>query len=214
MILGPPSTGKSCVAAHIAASLYSSAGDRPQRTVLLAQSQSVLDNLLGLLVTMGIKAHHLMRLGGSSGDGAECYDFSQRGRLNWCLARRLYLLGLVSALASSLEVVGDVGASCELAGYFFMEHVKALQERCLVEKSPNSPFSAFVQSEAFQQFCAAEKLPSPSAPGACFAVIAGIFSELAEYIPLEKLRSKRQRHDFWLASKVRICPSLFPLPII
>jgi hypothetical protein len=50
--------------------------------------------------------------------------FSREGRVNWALSRRLQLLAQVHRLSSSLNLLGDYGASCETAEYFYHEHIK------------------------------------------------------------------------------------------
>ena len=47
----------------------------------------------------------------------------------WSLARREQLLGQVQRLATSLNVVGDVGYTCETAEYFFLQHVQSRIEK-------------------------------------------------------------------------------------
>lgn len=56
-------------------------------------------------------------------------DFSRYGRVNYVLARRLYLLSQVGQLQQSLGVTGDVAYTCETAAYFYLHHVSLTVQR-------------------------------------------------------------------------------------
>ena len=56
-------------------------------------------------------------------------DFSEIGRIDYCLVRRQQLLMQVQYLATSLNLVGDFGNSCETAYYFQLEHIQPRIEK-------------------------------------------------------------------------------------
>lgn len=83
----------------------------------------------------GIHPRHLLRLGHGEKDLTlrDFYEYSKIGRVNWCLSRRQELLTQVQRLASSLNIVGDVGSSCETATYFEIEHIHTRIKKFNVE---------------------------------------------------------------------------------
>jgi hypothetical protein len=94
-----------------------------------------------------VSARHLLRLGsgeadlqeslahgGALGSGrGEGEAFSKQGRVQWSLARRLQLLGLVRRLGSSLSVFTDIDGSCENASYFQLEHIQSRIEKFRID---------------------------------------------------------------------------------
>jgi len=239
LISGAPGTGKTEVVAQTIAELYHGAGSsestdgttthrRQQRILVLAQSNTTLDALCSRVTQLGVSGAHLVRLGINSsgsrakdnGGGHSSYDLSAQGRMNWCLQRRLYLLGLVSVLAQSLYVPGDVGGTCEVAHCFYSEHVRSRHERSILEASPSgadraSPFVAFAATPQFAAYCSAggsATSASATTVDGIFTAVEGLFSELAQYRPLERLRTQSQRADFWLASRVSRSPPTSSFP--
>lgn len=64
---------------------------------------------------------------------SDLQEYSKIGRVNWSLSRRQDLLNQVQRLASSLNIVGDVGYSCETAEYFAQEHIQTRIKRYNIE---------------------------------------------------------------------------------
>ena len=162
MIVGPPGSGKTDVAVQIIVNLYRNHPN--QKILLVTHSNAALNDLFAKIIMRDVDQRHLLRLGGGEKDLSEHVhsangagvrnnedQFSRLGRVNWSLARRIELLGQVQRLANTLGVPGDVGYSCETAGYFYAEHVlpkiesfrRRLDKAGAEDTSRLFPFSAF-----------------------------------------------------------------------
>jgi intron-binding protein aquarius len=124
LIVGPPGTGKTDTAVQIVTALYHA---RPrERILLVAHSNQALNDLFMKILGRDVPAHHLVRLGqgerelGVLTGGA---DFSKAGRMSAFLERRLAALAELERLGSALGAGGDVGYTCETAGYFAASHI-------------------------------------------------------------------------------------------
>jgi intron-binding protein aquarius len=123
LIVGPPGTGKTDVAVQIISSLYKNFPTA--RVLIVTHSNQALNDLFQKLMERDIEEHHLLRLGSGEADlEAETgKDFSKWGRVNHALVRRIHLLKQVEHIGVCMGVPGDVGYTCETAGYFRLYHV-------------------------------------------------------------------------------------------
>eukprot|EP00978_Attheya_sp_CCMP212_P006157 scaffold13862_cov48-Attheya_sp.AAC.1 len=204
IIVGPPGTGKTDVAVQIIANLYHSF---PTQRTVMARGD--------------IPERYLLRLGSGERDlqTTSQHDFTKMGRVAHTLERRATLLEQVQLLSESLGVSGKAerGAdgspsyTCETAGYFNLHHVlkrihlfekkvKELKNKTESDVSDKFPFRAYfgdIGKEGTARLSIQEAR-------ARFSRIQEVFLELAEYRPLELLRSQRQRSDYLLTKQARV----------
>lgn len=217
VIVGPPGTGKTDVAVQIIANLFHSFPT--QRTVIITHSNAALNDLFTKVMARGdIDERYLIRLGSGERDLDidSSHDFTKTGRVAHSLERRGALLEKVQQLSESLGISGKAerGAdgspsyTCETAKYFHTHYVEKNVEKFHVLLSKESdddsvgslfPFTKYfhLDGEAVQSLTreeAEEKILE----------LNELFSELAEYRPLEMLRSQRQRTDYLLMKQARI----------
>lgn len=117
MVVGPPGTGKTDVAVQIISNIYHNWPN--QRTLIVTHSNQALNQLFEKIIALDVDERHLLRMGHGEEELETEKDFSRYGRVNYVLKERLQLLQKVEKLAVALNVVGDVGYTCENAGYFF-----------------------------------------------------------------------------------------------
>lgn len=218
VIVGPPGTGKTDVAVQIIANLYHSF--TTQRTVLITHSNAALNDLFSKVMARGdIDERYLIRLGSGERDLDidSSHDFTKTGRVAHSLERRAMLLEKVQLLSESLGISGKAerGAdgspsyTCETAKYFNMhyvqKHVKKFQAQ-VSQAAGDEPSvgSLFPFKEYFHLGTDAVDLLTLDEANEKFSELDEIFSELAEYRPLELLRSQRQRTDYLLMKQARI----------
>jgi len=217
MIVGPPGTGKTDVAVQIISNLYHSFPS--QRTVLITHSNAALNDLFEKVMARGdIDERYCLRLGFGERDlqTETRFDFTKTGRVNHILSRRLTLLEEVQRLSESLGISGSAerapdgspSYTCETAAYFYLHHIqKRIQifnnqvqhEHSMAAMEDLYPFGNYFD---FSQ----SELASLTIDDAkkSFEKIQTIFDELAEYRPLELLRSQKQRIDYLLTKQVKI----------
>ena len=217
MIVGPPGTGKTDVAVQIIANLYHSFPS--QRTVLVTHSNSALNDLFEKVMARGdIDERYMLRLGaGESNLQTETeFDFTKTGRVNHIMSRRLTLLEEVQLMSESLGISGagergpdgSPSYTCETAAYFYLHHI---QKRIQIfngqvgEESHDAKVGAFFPFSQYFQLSESEvsELTLKEARKR-FEKLKECFDELAEYRPLELLRSQRQRIDYLLTKQVKI----------
>jgi len=147
MIVGPPGTGKTDVAVQIIVNLYHNYPS--QKILIVTHSNAALNDLFEKIMQRDIAPRHLLRLGsgelelretlssaGAGGQGrGQGEVFSKQGRVNWSLTRRLQLLAQVQRLSTSIQVVGDVGSSCETAAYFHLQYIQSRIEKFYIDVS-------------------------------------------------------------------------------
>mmetsp|Transcript_28473 Transcript_28473/g.62611 ORF Transcript_28473/g.62611 Transcript_28473/m.62611 type:complete len:522 (-) Transcript_28473:829-2394(-) len=166
-----------------------------------------------------VDERYLLRLGSGERDlkTVSKHDFTKQGRVAHILSRRGALLEKVQQLSESLGVSGrsERGAdgspshTCETAEYFNLHHIKKriqMFEREL-QASEASISSNYYQDFPFKTYFGMEGgdgVLSLAGARANFALLDEIFLELAEYRPLELLRSQRQRTDYLLTKQARI----------
>ena len=216
LIVGPPGTGKTDVAVQIISNLYHSFPT--QRTVLVTHSNAALNDLFEKVMARGdIDERYMLRLGAGERDlqtDSE-FDFTKIGRVNHILQRRGILLEKVQQLSESLGISGAAergldgspSYTCETAEYFKRHHIEKRKQifeskmkgksECVIgEEFPFAVFFGMTETEK-------ETLTIEGATRN-LAEIMGVFDELAEYRPLELLRSQRQRTNYLLTKQARI----------
>lgn len=215
-IVGPPGTGKTDVACQIIANLYHSYPT--QKTVIVTHSNAALNDLFDKVMARGdVDERYMLRLGAGERNlnttSSSSHDFTKAGRVAHIMSRRNDLLEKVQQLSESLNLSsaaergadGSPSYTCETAEYFFFHHVKKGidQFEAEMKKDPSAnlkgsfPFLNYfpeLQAEAMTSDDATTKIKE----------IKAIFDELAEFRPIELLRSQRQRTDFLLTKQARI----------
>ncbi|KAJ2223998.1 hypothetical protein IWW45_008200, partial [Coemansia sp. RSA 485] len=214
LVVGPPGTGKTDVAAQAIANLYHA--HPRQTTLLITHSNQALNQLFEKIIALDIEPRHLLRLG----HGEENLDveerYSKAGRVESFLARRDLLLADVQVLAESLNVAGDFGYTCDSARLFFIAHVRtrwtAYRRKHLDSGGTCQdiiaafPFTAFFERKLGRPLF--DKEPEMQQlvheVEGCFLFIESLFDELAALQPFELLRSSNDRSNYLLTSQARI----------
>ena len=206
--------GKTDVAVQIIANIYQSFPT--QRTVLVTHSNAALNDLFEKVMARGdVDERYLLRLGSGERDlktDSE-HDFTKQGRVAHILSRRAALLEKVQLMSEALGVSGrsergpdgSPSYTCETAEYFNLHHVqKRIQ---MFEKGiQSSDTTNLIQAFPFTAYFGIDDETNLSLEDARkrFAELEEVFTELAEYRPLELLRSQRQRTDYLLTKQARI----------
>ncbi|KAL7442324.1 hypothetical protein ACHAXM_008325 [Skeletonema potamos] len=213
-IIGPPGSGKSDVACQIIANLYHSFPT--QRTVIVTHSNAALNDLFDKVMARGdVDERYVLRLGSGerslSTTSSSSHEFTKAGRVAHILSRRNDLLEKVQKLSESLSGAAERGAdgapsyTCETAEYFFLHHVKMKIEQfeAGMKKNPTADVKqCFPFVRYFPELQAAPMTLDEAATK--IKEIKNIFDELAEFRPIELLRSQRQRTDYLLTKQARI----------
>jgi intron-binding protein aquarius len=217
IVVGPPGTGKTDVAVQIIASLYHSFPT--QRTVIITHSNAALNDIFQKVMARGdVEERYLLRLGSGERElqVESTHDFTKVGRVAYSFARRGVLLEKVQVLSESLGLSGraERGAdgspsyTCETAEYFQKHQVQRRRnefERSLKESNITTDHADVSSVFPFAAYFEAYDKPVTLAQAReYFDKLDAIFSELAEYRPLELLRSQRQRSDYLIMKQARI----------
>ena len=129
LIIGPPGTGKTDVAVQIIANIYQNFP--ANRTLLIAHSNSALNDLFEKILERNVPARHLVRLGGGERELDVTGSFSQLGRVDATLARRLELLEEIQRLVTSLrDGFRHSGSEVEVA-FCTCEAAEYLEQTCV-----------------------------------------------------------------------------------
>lgn len=182
----------------------------------MTHSNAALNDLFEKVMARGdVDERYLLRLGSGERDlktDSE-HDFTKQGRVAHILSRRAALLEKVQLLSEALGVSGrsergpdgSPSYTCETAEYFNLHHVqKRIQ---MFEKRIQSPDTTnLIQAFPFKAYFGMDDETNLSLEDARkkYAELEEIFTELAEYRPLELLRSQRQRTDYLLTKQARI----------
>ncbi|ELT95764.1 hypothetical protein CAPTEDRAFT_198998 [Capitella teleta] len=214
LVVGPPGTGKTDVAVQIISNLYHNFPE--QRTLIVTHSNQALNQLFEKIIALDVDERHLLRMGHGEESLETEKDFSRYGRVNYVLAQRLELLDEVSRLKESLGVPGDVEASCETAGHFYLYHVLARWEPFLarMKSRKNKPEVQHV-AELFPFTKYFSNAPQPLFKGqtfeedfeiaeGCYRHIQKIFTQLEEFRAMELLRMGAERTRFLLVKEAKI----------
>ena len=214
MVVGPPGTGKTDVAVQIIANLYHNFPD--QRTVIVTHSNQALNQLFEKIMALDIDERHLLRLGHGEEALETEKDFSRYGRVNYVLAKRMELLGKVDKLQKTLDVQGDVGYTCETAGYFFLYQIQSRWEKYLSQVQSDSsatPIDDIALHFPFTKYFA--DAPKPLFKGqsyaedfeiamGCWRHISDIFQQLEEFRAFELLRTGHDRTNYLGVKEAKI----------
>ena len=219
VVVGPPGTGKTDVTVQLISNLYHNYPN--QRILVVTHSNAALNDIFEKIMKKDIHPRHLIRLGSGEADLRENVTtssvnpfesaYSKQGRVDWCLMRRIQLLAQVQRLSMSLEQLADNGANCETASFFYSSviAVKINKFRELLKSKNYSslqeifPFKAFFQ-DVTDLFSSDEKKDLEKIES-CLNYIENIFTELADYRPLEFLRTGTLRCDYLLMNQVITC---------
>ncbi len=220
-VVGPPGTGKTDLVVQIIANIYHSFP--MQRTVIITHSNAALNDIFEKVMARGdVDERHMIRLGAGERElqTKSTHDFTKGGRVAHSLERRGQLLEQVQLLSESLGLSGKAergpdgspSYTCETADYFHRHHVErrvAQFERQLKElvSSESEPADSNVASifPLRSYFGLEEDSPlSLQEAREKLSSLDQLFQELAEYRPMEVLRSHKQRTDYLLMKQARI----------
>merc|ERR1719210_1602308 len=214
MVVGPPGTGKTDVAVQIISNLYHNFPE--QRTLIVTHSNQALNQLFEKIMALDIDERHLLRLGHGEEALETEKDFSRYGRVNYVLAKRMELLDKVNKLQKTLDVQGDVGYTCETAGYFFLYQIQSRWEKFLSqvqsEKSA-TPIDDIALHFPFTKYFA--DAPQPLFKGqsyaedleiamGCWRHISDVFQQLEEFRAFELLRTGLDRTNYLCVKEAKI----------
>ncbi|OMJ25790.1 Intron-binding protein aquarius [Smittium culicis] len=217
MIIGPPGSGKTDVAVQIISNLYHSFPT--QKILLITHSNQALNQLFDKILGLDIEQRHLLRLGHGEEDVNSNEIFTKAGRVDSFLLRRTELLEKVTKLAESLSVPGDVGYTCETAGYFFISEIMTrwnIFEAKIKQTFDNNqntlnifndlfPFREFFSDVAETLFSIENSFErSYEISQGCFRFIKSIFTELEGMRPFELLKSSYDRSNYLLLHEAKI----------
>jgi intron-binding protein aquarius len=212
IIVGPPGTGKTDVAAQIVNNIYH---DFPeQRTVLIAHSNQALNQLFQKIIKLDIDERHLLRLGHGEEDLETDANYGKYGRVESFLNNRARFLAEVDRLAANFGAPGAHGNSCETAGYFESVYVRPAWSKFWdtadAAESASEIASAFPFNDYFRDapqpifpFQASREQVIDIAIG-CQRHIYKIFSELEDIRPFEILRTVRDKTNYLMIKEARI----------
>ncbi|KAL7747050.1 hypothetical protein RI367_007546 [Sorochytrium milnesiophthora] len=219
LVVGPPGTGKSDVAAQIVSNLYHSFPK--QRVLLLAHSNQALNELFDKIARLDVNPLHLLRLGqGEQASGAGGASFSKHGRVQSFKERRQQHLARVALLAQSMSVIGEHARDCETASRFYAYHVCSRwqefdqqvqqlgnandQDRLAEYVRSSFPFLAFFGGEQtlFSMEAGTEQLVE--AANAAWRSLQQLFEDIEQLRIFETLRSDTAKSDYLLTHEARI----------
>jgi intron-binding protein aquarius len=220
-IVGPPGTGKTDVAVQIIANLYHSFPT--QRTVIVTHSNAALNDIFDKVMARGdVDERYMLRLGSGERNltttSSSSHDFTKTGRVAHILSRRSGLLEKVQLLSESLGLSGrsERGAdgapsySCETSEYFYKHLVLKrvdLFEATVLSMGDDSKSANCIDIFPFRAYFPTLNHGSTLSldeARAKFSEIKAIFDELAEYRPIELLRSQVKRTDYLLTKQARV----------
>jgi intron-binding protein aquarius len=212
--------GKTDVAVQIIACLYHSFPT--QRTIIITHSNAALNDIFQKVVARGdIDERYMIRLGSGERElkSTSTHDFTKQGRVAYSLSRRGVLLEMVQQLSESLGISGRAergmdGApayTCETADIFYSHHIQKQLNKFEKEMMKLYPGKVLdddadaTKSFPFSNYFKLEDVSLSYAEAKAYIhQIDEIFHELAEYRPLEILRSQRQRSDYLIMKQARV----------
>ena len=212
MVVGPPGTGKTDVAAQVLRLLYRNYPG--ERVLLLTHSNQALNDLFLKISNRGFPSRYLVRLGSGESELETEEAFSRLGRVNAMLERRLELLARVDGLAKTLKVVGDHGSNCETCANFWVLHVAPRWERFSSEARGEKDAAKVCEQFPFADFFASQgspKLPVEEGAEAClveagsrFSRLKELFEEIEECRPFELLHSQQERLNYMTTKQAKV----------
>ena len=214
VIVGPPGTGKTDVAAQLIHLLISNFPK--ERILLIAHSNQALNQLFQKIMALDIDPRHLLRLGHGE-EGLETEEsYSKLGRVESFLEKRQTYLAEVDRLARSIGAQGAHGSTCETADYFRQVYVESLWAQFWATTESTSTNTDLIRASFpfytyFANAPVPELLPSDATKDelieiarGCQRHIAKIFTELATVRPFEILRHSRDQQNHLLVKEARV----------
>ena len=207
LVVGPPGTGKTDVAVQILSLLHRNFPR--ERVLIVTHSNAALNDIFQkLFVKDTIAQRYLLRLGAGERSLGVSEDFSNTGRVDATLQRRLELLGEVERLALAMGMseddAKDAAYTCESAARFHLLHVSRSFEQYAKEAEgqktlPSSfPFASFLSG-------AAELPKDLEEARACYEHhVKTLFDELEEYRPFEVLPTHGKRLSYLLVHQSKV----------
>ena len=207
------------MAVQIIANLYHSFPT--QRTVIVTHSNAALNDIFDKVMARGdVDERYILRLGSGERNltttSSSHHDFTKTGRVAHIMSRRADLLEKVQQLSEALGVSlksergvnGAPSYTCETAEYFFFHQVKqrvdVFQAAATKKEDTSNIISTFPFKRYFPELEDASATLSFDEAAEKIREIETVFDELAEYRPIELLRSQRQRTDYLLTKQARI----------
>lgn len=214
-IVGPPGSGKTDTCVQVIACLYHSFP--MQRTIVVTHSNAALNDIFSKVMARGdVDERYMVRLGAGEREleTESTHDFTKAGRVAYSLERRAQLLEQVQQISEALGLSGRAergpdgspAYTCETSAIFYENQVKRklrdfqieAKEKELTESDSDVsgifPFVAFFKESSVTWASSKELVRR----------LGDIFDELAEYRPLELLRSQRQKTDYLLIKQARV----------
>ena len=214
VVVGPPGTGKTDVAVQMINLLYHNFPK--ERILLVAHSNQALNQLFQKIADLDIDQRHLLRLGHGEEDLETDASYSKHGRVESFMDDRSIHLAEVDRLATSINIRGAHGNSCETADYFNKVYIQPAWSR-FWDRAHASDASSESISDAFpfhEYFSNAPNQPlfsidksveeNIATAAGCAHHIARIFTELESIRPFELLRQPRDRANYLLTKEARI----------
>lgn len=213
LIVGPPGTGKTDVATQLINILYHNFPE--ERILLIAHSNQALNQLFKKIVALDVDQRHLLRLGHGENELDAEGSFGKYGRVESFLDNRQALLTEVNRLATSLDVQGAHGHSCETADYFNQVFVQPAWSRFWSAAEEATDPTSIASRFPFHKFFANAPTPDLFPPSAtaeqcreiargCQTHISRMFDELETIRPFEILRNPRDQANHLLVKEARI----------
>ncbi|KAI8990027.1 P-loop containing nucleoside triphosphate hydrolase protein [Pilobolus umbonatus] len=212
MVVGPPGTGKTDIAVQTISNLYHNYPD--QHTLIVTHSNQALNQIFEKIIQLDIDPRHLVRLGHGEEELNTELSFSKYGRVSSFLEQRIILLAEVTRLSQSLNIVGEHGATCETAGYFYTTHIEPLENAFIRQTADAQTVENIRDAFPFHEFFS--NAPNPiftqnmtaeeglEVAQGCFRHLNNIFSQLEEIRPFELLRSNYDRANYLLTKEAKI----------
>lgn len=217
LIVGPPGTGKTDTAVQIVSNLYHAYPK--QRILLVAHSNQALNDLFVKILARDISPQHLLRLGQGERELGELTDadFSKAGRIAAALERRLTCLREVERLGVTMGVPGDVGYTCETAGYFHLHHIVAKIVGFRQQFKVPAPPAEFLPSSLLPGAAAAMGISQADhTAAAAAAATAAAISSTAGRTPAQAAAARQAYHEALTAALKDVDPAsiaaAFPFP--
>ena len=193
----------------------------PCKILPLNCESSSLDIFDKVMARGDVDERYMLRLGSGERNlvttSASSHDFTKTGRVLHILSRRADLLDKVQQLSESLGLSGksERGANgapsytCETSEYFYFHHVKKLVDAFdsdVVQRDDSNSTDVMKIFPFGRYFPALKDYSGLTLDEARTKIseIKAIFDELAEYRPIELLRSQRQRTDYLLMKQARV----------